>query len=280
MRKRMILPALALCLSAMLAAPAGALEYTIETDKPPNYGTPTSVETVITPDGGKMKNEDLSKNAAIIPPGFGTPTSYVLNTGEYLTPNLVAGQMAQGGISGSSGVVVSPPDITGATTPNPEIQDGSANISQSFIPGAAANSTTGFTGVTDDLYYANGSLGTLKIPAIGLNVKIYEGTGDVSLAKGIGHFESTSIWSGNVALAGHNRGVNTYFGKIHTLEQGDKITLTTKLGTRTYAVTSVSKISEKDWSGLNATGRNQITLYTCVRDQGAYRWCVTAMEVV
>ena len=57
-------------------------------------------------------------------------------------------------------------------------------------------------------------------------------------------FEDTSIWNGNVCLAAHNRGANSYFGQIHTLDIGDKITLTTKLGTRTYKVTDVFKVSE------------------------------------
>ena len=279
MKKRMILPVLALCLTASLAAPASALEYTIETDKAPYYGTPTSVETVITPDGGKIKNEDLSKNAAIVPPGFGTPSSNTLHTGTYLTPNLVASQMAQGGISGGIGNLVTPPDTSGVAAPSQEVQDGSANISQSFIQGGVTY-TTAFTEVTDDLYYSGGYLATLKIPSLNVNVKVYEGTSSSVLAKGAGHFEGTSIWSGNVAVAGHNRGANCYFGDIHKLNVGDKITLTTKLGTRTYAVESVSKISETDQSGLTATSRNQITLYTCVRDQSAYRWCVVATELV
>ena len=88
----------------------------------------------------------------------------------------------------------------------------------------------------------------------------------------MGHFEDTSIWGGNVCLASHNRGANDYFGKIHTLDAGDEITLTTKLGTKTYEVTTVSKVSETD--------RSCLTLYTCVRDQRDLRYCVRAVEVV
>lgn len=40
-----------------------------------------------------------------------------------------------------------------------------------------------------------------------------------------------------------------------------------------------SKISETDTGGLAATRDNQITLFTCVRDQSAYRWCVVAKEI-
>jgi sortase A len=128
--------------------------------------------------------------------------------------------------------------------------------------------TTGYTEVTDDLYYANGSLGTLKIPAIGLSVNVVQGTDSTALAKGAGHFTDSSIWDGNVALAAHNRGTNSYFGKIHTLEAG----------TRTYTVTSVEKVSVTDSSGTAATTDNRLTLYTCVMDQPNYRWCVTAIQ--
>ena len=65
---------------------------------------------------------------------------------------------------------------------------------------------------------------------------------------------------------------------IHTLDIGDRITLTTKLGTRTYKVVSVEKISETDRSELSPSAENRLTLYTCVRDQRTYRWCVQAVE--
>ena len=68
------------------------------------------------------------------------------------------------------------------------------------------------------------------------------------------------------------------FGDLHTLEPGDTITWTTKLGTRTYQVVSVEKVLETDTSGTATTSDNRITLFTCVRDQRAYRWCVQAVE--
>lgn len=138
--------------------------------------------------------------------------------------------------------------------------------------------SVGFTEVTSALYYSDGSLGTLKIPSIGLTVGVYEGTDSAPLLKGAGHFTGTSIWLGNIPIAGHNRGVRNDFGKIHTLSPGDSITFTTKLGTRTYAVSAVTKVSVNDTSGLEPTSANMITLYTCVEDQPAYRWCVTARE--
>ena len=108
-------------------------------------------------------------------------------------------------------------------------------------------------------------------------MKIYEGTGSAPLLKGAGHFTGTTAWDGNYCVAGHNRGVRNDFGKIHTLRTGDTISLTTPLGSRSYSVTSVSKISYTDTSMLEATADNCITLFTCVENQPAYRWCVRAV---
>ncbi len=107
--KTLVSTMLCLCTMCALALPANALSYDISAPGNPEYDKPTSFEPVVTADGGAMKNEDLSKSAALIPPGFGTPTSYMLNTGEYLTPNLVPSQMAGAGVvNGSLVAVVSP----------------------------------------------------------------------------------------------------------------------------------------------------------------------------
>ena len=272
---------LAAALTALCVAPAHALEYSIDGADDYLFGRPTSDDTIYE---WENPNVDRSKNTALIPPGFGTPTSYLPNSGEYLTPNLVPGAL-DGGLVNQVGSVGNPDggtptDTTGSSYP---VADTSVTVDNSGFPTVNSGSSTGgqataFTEVTSGLYYSNGSLGTLKIPSIGLTVGVYEGTGSAPLLKGAGHFEGTSIWNGNIAIAGHNRGVRNDFGKIHTLKSGDTITLTTVLGTRTYAVTSVSKVSVNDTSGLSASIDNQITLYTCVENQPAYRWCVRALE--
>ena len=107
--KRVISTCLMLCLSAALALPASALDYSIDAPGNPDYGDPTSIEVVHTADGGAMKNEDVSKNAALIPPSFGSPSADALGTGTYLTPNLAPGGMAVGTISGGNMPIVFPP---------------------------------------------------------------------------------------------------------------------------------------------------------------------------
>ncbi len=273
---------LALCMTVALAVPAsavGPLDYTIKGTGDPEYGKPTSIEVVYTADGGAMKNEDVSKNAALAPPVFGSASADTLNTGTPLTPNLSPGyRPTAGAVVNGSSTAIQPPAMGGTA---------SGSGGAVHVPGSSTVTVTdpsgpssGYTEVTDDLFYKNGSLGTLEIPAIGLSVKIYEGTGNSALAKGVGHFEDTSIWSGNVGLAGHNRGVNSYFGEIHTLEPGDTITLTTKLGQRSYEVISVSKVGDTDRSALASTAENMLTLYTCVRNERGQRWCIQAKEAV
>ena len=257
--KKIFTFALAVCIMASLAVSASALEYSIDVPDDYDFGRDTSIEVIYTADGGAMKNTDIGKNAALIPPAFGSESMNALNTGEYLTPNL-----APGGIPASGAVIGG--GASSVVTPGSTVSGGS------YQPSVL------FTDVTNDLYYKNGSLGRLEIPALDLSVRIYQGTDSKTLAKGVGHFEDTSIWEGNVCLAAHNRGTNSYFGQIHTLDIGDKITLTTKLGTRTYKVTDVSKVSETDRSGLADSSENMLTLYTCVRNQRDQRWCVTAVE--
>ena len=243
-------------LCALCVGQASALEYTMEAPDDYLFGRPTSDDTIYE---WEDPNVDRSKNTALIPPGFGTPTSYLPGSGDPLTPNLIPGALDGGGLVSQTGSVNYPV----IDTEN----------------GGSSGQDVGYTAVTSDLYYSGGYLASLKIPSIGVNVKVYEGTGTTPLAKGAGHFTDTSIWDGNVCIAAHNRGAHAQFGKIHTLSAGDRVTLTTKLGTRTYEVTSVSKILETDTSGLTATIGNQITLYTCVANQPAYRWMVRAVEI-
>ena len=258
-------------LLALAVTPAHALEYTFDGPPTGDFGTPTSTEDIIQT-VAEPANKDRSKGSALIPPGFGTPTSYLPGSGVYLTPNLAA----DGPLSGNYTLTV-----TGGTGGGAPALPGAVDTSAPSSPAYPTTSgpVTAFTDVTADLYYSNGSLGTLEIPSIGLSVKIMQGTDSAALKKGAGHFTNTSIWNGNVALAGHNRGVNNHFGKIHTLDTGNTITLTTALGTRTYSVTSVAKVDVMDNTMLEATSDNCITLFTCVMNESEYRWCVRGVEI-
>ncbi len=260
---------LAVCLMMTATClPAKAYEYAFDGEDGGTFGEPTSDNTIyvfVSDD----TNIDRSKTAAVIPPRFGSPTSYTLNAGEYLTPNLIEQNQQYGAAANTStSVTVMPPSTLAAP---------SDLLTVTTASGATGSyAAAGYTSVTSDLYYSGGYLGTLSIPAIGLTVKVYQGTDSATLAKGAGHFTDTSVWDGNVAIAGHNRGVNNHFGKIHTLNVGDTITYETKLGKRSYEVFAISKIAVDDGTVLNDSTENIITLVTCVMDQPQYRWCVQA----
>lgn len=83
--KKYLSTLLAACL--MLTAtclPATAYEYTFEGKGGGPFGEPTSDHTIYVAVNDDT-NIDRSKTAAVIPPRFGSPTSYTLNAGEYIT---------------------------------------------------------------------------------------------------------------------------------------------------------------------------------------------------
>jgi len=161
------------------------------------------------------------------------------------------------------------------TTPNAIYNLNSSGLIQNVLPKFEYVEKT----TLSDVLETDGSIGRLKINAIDLNIKVYEGTTEASMKKGLGHFVFSDYYEGNVCIAGHNRGVNSNFGKLKKLEIGDKITYKTKLGSKNYKVTSIEKISADDFSKLSATQKNKITLITCVENQPMLRLCVQAEEI-
>lgn len=131
----------------------------------------------------------------------------------------------------------------------------------------------------DLLLQINGEdvIGVIKIEKINFEGLVYEGTSLATIDKGVGHFEISPYFDGNVCLAAHNS--DKFWANLHTLQGGDEITYVSFLGTRTYKVSSIEEISETDWSKLANTNSNILTLITCVKDKPAKRLCVQAIEV-
>lgn len=119
-------------------------------------------------------------------------------------------------------------------------------------------------------------IGILKIDKIDFEGLIYEGTSLDILEKGVGHFKNTPILNGNVCLAAHN--TNKYWSKLYTLKNDDTIIYTSMLGTKTYKVFSIKEIEETEWSALENTNENILTLITCVKGKPNLRLCVQALE--
>ncbi len=120
----------------------------------------------------------------------------------------------------------------------------------------------------------------IKIPKIDLDIHIMEGTTSSVLLKAVGHFEETSKWQGNVGLAAHNRGYQcNFFAKIKNLKIGDEIIYTTTNGKKVYKIQTNKVIKDTDWSYLQKTNDNRITLITCEENRESYRRCVQAIEI-
>lgn len=121
----------------------------------------------------------------------------------------------------------------------------------------------------------------LDIPKINLKANINEGTTKEVMENYIGHFEETTKENGNVGLAAHNRGYkNNYFQRIKELQEGDSIFYTYKGETKEYIVTKHVIIKDTDWTYLEETTRNTITLITCVENEPEYRRCIKGEEKI
>lgn len=167
-----------------------------------------------------------------------------------------------------------------------EIYDSNASTTLTATNPVTVNQTdypivyqrTAFTGTTG-MALSDGSIGSVSIPSLKINMKVWQGETNESMAKGLGHYASTSTWDGNVGVCGHNRGAKYVIGSIKDLKIGDTITYTTVYGTRTYAVSYVGTISNTDWTHLQATSDNRITITTCLANTPSMRVCVQATEV-
>jgi len=249
---------------AAMAVPALAADYSFETggDTWGGFGGSTSTDASVTPDP-MGDNVRRNKDAAYLPPPYGVfsgdiPTNlsspYHDNTRE-------------------SGFV--PADQGLPPIGNEDYAPGSGDVSTGFLPSTSQAATMN----TAPWYYDDGSIGTLHVARTGRTIKVYEGEGNANLAKGAGHFPSTSAWDGNVALAGHNRGSAAYFSFVKDLQDGDRLTYTTRYGTRTYEVISKTQISEWDNLPLAWSADNMLTLITCVADVPELRFCAVAREI-
>ena len=119
----------------------------------------------------------------------------------------------------------------------------------------------------------------IKIPAINLAANIEEGTSQEVMELYVGHFEETSKFVGNVGLAAHNRGYTyNYFERLKELKNGDEIEYGYHGQVKRYQVEKQMIIKDTDWTNLENTEENRITLITCVENEPSYRRCVFGRE--
>jgi sortase A len=82
------------------------------------------------------------------------------------------------------------------------------------------------------------ALTRIKIPALGVDTVVVQGTTPSALRAGAGHYPITPLpcENGNIAIAGHRTTYGKPFANIDQLKPGDTITLETPIGSCTYEV--------------------------------------------
>ena len=120
----------------------------------------------------------------------------------------------------------------------------------------------------------------IEIPSINLIAPIAEGTDSDTLSTKVGHFEETSIENGNIGLAAHNRGYEfNYFENLKNVKKDDKIIYIHENFKNEYVIEKIEIIENTDWSYLEESFENKITLITCIENEPKYRRCVQAVSI-
>lgn len=125
----------------------------------------------------------------------------------------------------------------------------------------------------------------IKIPAIGVDMMVVQGTAYEDLKLGPGHYPDTADpWDakGRVGIAGHRTTYLHPFFNLDKVREGDLITLRTEYGTFTYRVNRDAFVVPEAGSGsvLHQTQNPTLVLTTCnPRYQSYERMIVTADRV-
>jgi sortase A len=124
-------------------------------------------------------------------------------------------------------------------------------------------------------------LAVLRIPRLGLEVPVLEGTDEWTLDRAAGHIEGTAAPAerGNVAIAGHRDG---YFRVLKDIAVGDVLELALRAGVRRFRVDRLSIVGPEDAEVIAPTTESLVTLVTCYPfyfvGSAPQRFIVRAME--
>lgn len=120
----------------------------------------------------------------------------------------------------------------------------------------------------------------IEIPKINLVAPIAEGTSANIMNEYVGHFEETPKNKGNIGLAAHNRGYKiNYFQNLKLLQKGDLIIYTYNGEISKYSVNELGIIKDIDWSKLESSSQDKLTLITCLEDEPEYRRYIQAVKL-
>ena len=109
---------------------------------------------------------------------------------------------------------------------------------------------------------ADGLIGRIEIPRLGLSVIVMEGTTRTILGRAAGHIVGTVLpgQPGNMGISAHR---DTFFRPLRNIRQNDNIILTTMVGEFRYRVVSMKVVNPEDLAVLDSSTDEILTLVTC-----------------
>jgi sortase A len=122
-------------------------------------------------------------------------------------------------------------------------------------------------------------VGRLRIPRIGLNVIVVQGTDEGSLEKGPGHYEGTALPGAGrlIYIAGHRTTYLAPFAHIDAIRLGDTIRFDVPYGSFTYRVVRHYVVAKDALWVLRNHGREILRLQAChPRFFASHRYIVDA----
>jgi sortase A len=109
------------------------------------------------------------------------------------------------------------------------------------------------------------AIGRIRVPALGLNMILVDGTDHDSLTKGPGRDLRTYMPGEHqlVYVAGHRTTYLAPFANIDRLEPGDRVTIEVPYATFVYRITGHEIVPATDLSRLRSHGREVVALQAC-----------------
>jgi len=116
-----------------------------------------------------------------------------------------------------------------------------------------------------DRMQAGEGIGRVKIPAIGLDAVLVEGTDEGTLQKGPGHYPETKLpgQGSTIGIAGHRTTYLAPFRQINELEGGDEVIVELPYGELTYAVEKARVVEPTDIQIVRDVNRERLVLTAC-----------------
>jgi sortase A len=126
------------------------------------------------------------------------------------------------------------------------------------------------------------AIGRLRVPRLGLNMVLVDGTDDSSLQKGPGLDRRTYMPGEGqlVYIAGHRTTYLAPFAHIERMRAGDPVTIELPYATFVYRVFLKQIVQADDMAALKSTGREIVKLQAChPRFFASHRYIVSARLV-